>query len=70
MVLILHTNTDNNFFSYIMATSFSGGGSRKEPPTLGKTTAKLYHLRLRVEYTHFCNLPSWARIHAVLVITH
>ena len=23
-------------FSYIMATSFSGGGSRREPPTLGK----------------------------------
>jgi hypothetical protein len=23
-------------FSYIMVTSFSGGGSRREPPTLGK----------------------------------
>ena len=27
-----------------------------------------YHLRLRVECTHFCNLQSRARTHAVLVI--
>jgi hypothetical protein len=25
-----------NIFSYIMTTSFSGGGSRREPPTMGK----------------------------------
>jgi len=51
---------------YIMATSFSGGGSRstrREPPTMGK-----HHLRLWVECTFFCNLQSWARTHAVLVI--
>jgi hypothetical protein len=24
------------YFSYIMATSFSGGRSRREPPTMGK----------------------------------
>jgi hypothetical protein len=24
------------YFSYIMATSFSGGGSRREPPKMGK----------------------------------
>jgi hypothetical protein len=24
------------YFSYIMATRFSGGGSRREPPTMGK----------------------------------
>jgi hypothetical protein len=29
-------------------------------------TDKLYHLR--VECTLFCNLQSWARTHAVLVI--
>jgi hypothetical protein len=29
---------------------------------------KLYHLRLRVECTLFCNLQSRARTHAVLVI--
>jgi len=34
----------------------------------GQATGKLYHLRLRVEYTLFCNLQSWARTHAVLVI--
>jgi hypothetical protein len=31
-------------------------------------TGKLYHLRLRVECTLFCDLQSWARTHAVLVI--
>ena len=34
----------------------------------GQATGKLYHLRLRVECTHFCNLQSRARTHAVLVI--
>ena len=49
-----------------MATSFSGGRIRnnwREPPT-----GKLYHLRLRVVCTLFCNLQSRARTHAVLVI--
>jgi hypothetical protein len=34
----------------------------------GQETGKLYHLRLRVECTLFCNLQSRARTHAVLVI--
>jgi len=58
------------YFSYIMATSFSVGGSQstlREPPTMGKQLVN-YHLRLRVECTLFCNLQSWARTHAVLVI--
>jgi hypothetical protein len=29
----------------------------------GQTTGKLYHLRLRVECTMFCNLQSGARNH-------
>ena len=33
----------------------------------GEATAKLSHLRLRVECTLFCNLQSRARTHAVLV---
>jgi hypothetical protein len=33
-----------------------------------QATGKLYHLRLRVEYTLFGNLQSRARTHAVLVI--
>jgi hypothetical protein len=33
----------------------------------GQATGKLYHLRMRVEYT-FCNLQSLAGTHAVLVI--
>ena len=48
------------YFSYIVATSFSVGGSR--------STGKLYHLWLRVECTLFCNLQCWARTQAVLVI--
>ena len=34
----------------------------------GQATGKLYHLRLRIEYTLFCNLQSWAQTHAVLVM--
>ena len=34
----------------------------------GQAIGKLYHLRLRVEYTRFCNLQNRARTHAVLVI--
>jgi hypothetical protein len=34
----------------------------------GQATGKLYHLRLRVECTLFCNLQSRAQSHAVLVI--
>jgi hypothetical protein len=33
-----------------------------------QATGKCYHLRLPVECTLFCNLQSWARTHAVLVI--
>jgi hypothetical protein len=34
----------------------------------GHATGKLYHLRLRVECTLFCNLQSRVRTHAILVI--
>jgi hypothetical protein len=34
----------------------------------GQATGKLYHLRLRVECTFYCNLQSRARTHAELVI--
>jgi hypothetical protein len=34
----------------------------------GQATGKLYHLRLRVECTLFCNLQSQARTHAILAI--
>ena len=34
----------------------------------GQVTGKPYHLRLRVEYTLFCNLQSRAQTHAALVI--
>jgi hypothetical protein len=34
----------------------------------GQATGRLYHLRLRVECTLFCNLRSRVRTHAVLVI--
>ena len=54
-----------------MATSFSGGrnrSTRREPTDHGQATGKLYHMRLRVECTLFCNLQRRARTHAVLVI--
>ena len=34
----------------------------------GQATGKIYHLRLLVECTRFCNLQSRARTHAVLVV--
>ena len=34
----------------------------------GQATGKLYHLRLQVKCTLFCNLQSWVRTHAILVI--
>jgi hypothetical protein len=61
----------SSIFSYIMATSFSGGRSRstrREPTDHGQATGKLYHMRLRVECTCFCNLQRRAGTHAVLVI--
>ena len=35
----------------------------------GQATGKVYHLRLRVECTLFCNLRNCARTYAVLVIS-
>ena len=49
-----------------MVTSFSGGRSPKRTTDHGQVTGKLYHLRLRVECTIFCNLQIRARTHAVL----
>jgi hypothetical protein len=49
------------YFSYIMETSFSGGGSLEYPERTtdhGQATGKRYHLRLRVECTLSCNLQS------------
>ena len=58
------------YFSYIMATSFIGGRSRstRRKRRHGQATGKMYHLRLHVECTLFCNLQSWVQTHAVLVI--
>ena len=68
-ILIDFLHHFQQYFSYIMVTSFSGGGSQstwREPPTMGK---QLVNLQLRVEWTFFCNLPSQAQTHAVLVIS-
>ena len=68
-LIVFHATFSNISAQYIMATSFSGGESRRQSPTMDKQPwYKLYHLRLRVEYTLFCNLQSRARIHAVMVI--
>jgi hypothetical protein len=58
------------YFSYIMATSFSGGGSRstrREPPNLGKQLVNFITCGCESSVP-FCNLQSWARTHAVLAI--
>ena len=58
------------YFSYIMATSFSGGRSRstlREPPTMGRKLVKFIpYVASRVH--PFCNLQNRARTNAVLVI--
>ena len=44
------------YFSYIVAVSFSGGRNRstlREPTDHGQATGKLYHMRLPVECTLF-----------------
>jgi len=64
----------NATFSNISAISWrpvlvvEEAGVPWENPDNGQATGKLYHLRLRVECTLFCNLQSRARTHAVLVI--
>jgi hypothetical protein len=56
-----------------MVTSFSGGRSRsnnlERTTDHGQATGKLYHLRLQVQCTLFCNLQSGSWTHAVLVIS-
>jgi hypothetical protein len=58
------------YFSYIMATNFSGRGSwsiRREPPTMGKQLVNI--ITSTASQMHpFCNLQSRARTHTVLVI--
>ena len=59
------------YFSYIMATSFSGGGSRstlREPSTMGKQLVNFITCGCESRTPFFCNLQSRARTHAVLVI--
>ena len=58
------------YFSYIMVTSFSGGRSRstrKEPPTMGKQLVNFITCGCESS-APFRNSQRWARIHAVLVI--
>ena len=53
-----------------MATSFSGGGrrnTRREPLTLGKQLVNFITCSCKSS-APICNLQSWARTHAVLVI--
>jgi hypothetical protein len=59
------------YFSYIMATSFSGGKSqstRREPPTMGKQLVNFITCGCESSAPFFCHLQSWARTHAILVI--
>ena len=64
----------NATFSYISAILWrpvlmvEEAGVPGENHDHGQATGKLYHLRMRVECTLFCNLQSRNRTHAVLVI--
>ena len=62
----------NTTFSNISAISWRSVLVVEEAGVPGENhrqaTGKLYHLRLRVECTLFCNLQSRVRTHAVLVI--
>jgi len=51
-----------------MATNFSGGGSRKEPPTIGKQLVNFITYGCESGALFFSNLQSRARTHTVLVI--
>jgi hypothetical protein len=58
------------YFSYIMATSFSGGRSwstRREPSTMDKQLVSFITCGCESS-APFCNLQSRARTHAALVI--
>jgi hypothetical protein len=49
------------YFSYIMATSFSGGGSRstrREPPTLGKQLVNFITCRCESSAPFFVNYKA------------
>jgi len=81
MITILTLNLKSDWFLMFNAT-FSNVSAISWQPVLvmeevgvperitdhGPATGKLCHLRLRVEYTLFCNLQSRARTHAVLMI--
>ena len=59
------------YFSYIMATSFSGGRSRstrRKPPTLGSQLVDCITCGCEWSALFFYNLQNRARIQAVLVI--
>jgi len=58
------------YFSYIMATSFSGGRSRSTGENIRPWSSNWYTLSLATaSWVHpFCNLQSRARTHGVLVI--
>jgi len=61
----------NATFSNISAISWRPVLEVKEARVPGENhqaTGKLYHLRLRVECTFFCNIQSRALTHTVLVI--
>jgi len=64
-ILVFNAN-----FSYIMATSFSGGGSRstrREPPTLGKQLVNLITCGCESNAPFFVIYKA-VLVHAVLVI--
>ena len=69
MVLVLNATFSNiSAMSWRPVLVVEEAGCQERTTDHGQGTGKLYHLRLRVECTLFCNLQSRARTHAVLMI--
>ena len=68
LVIFDDRNTTNNQRYFLIYLIVSFQVCCRKRTNLLQSTGKLYHMRLWVECTLFCNLQSWARTHAVLVI--
>ena len=68
LVIFDDRNTTNNQRYFLIYLIVSFQVCCRKRTNLLQSTGKLYHMRLWVECTLFCNLQSRARTHAVLVI--
>jgi hypothetical protein len=67
-ITALHFVQYDVLFDFDLILVFNATFSNISAISRRPVTGKLYRLRLRVGCTLFCNLQSWVRTHAVLVI--